>query len=90
MRNATLAASTFLALGLTMSGGVFAQTRSTDCSRPTLAEAGGGNGGAGARLAEAGGGNGGAGSRLAEAGGGNGGAGSRLAEAGGGNGGAGS
>jgi hypothetical protein len=73
MRHATVAASVFLALGLTMATGAYAQTKSTNCGHPTPAEAGGGNGGKAPQYAEAGGGNGGKAPQYAEAGGGNGG-----------------
>ncbi len=59
MRHATVAASVFLALGLTMATGAYAQTKSTNCGHSTPAEAGGGNGGKQPEYAEAGGGNGG-------------------------------
>jgi hypothetical protein len=74
MRHATVAASAFVALGLTMGTSVYAQTKSIDCSRqsPQLAESGGGNGGRAPQLAESGGGNGSRQPQLAESGGGNG------------------
>jgi len=86
MRNVTIAACATLAL--TFVTGAYAQSpKSVACSHKQLAEEGGANGGAGARVAETGGGNGGTATKLAEQGGGNGGASSKLAEAGGGNGG---
>jgi hypothetical protein len=87
MRHAPVAACVFLALGLTMATGAYAQTKSTNCGHPTAAEAGGGNGGKAPQYAEAGGGNGGRASQYAQAGGANATGAPRPAEAAGGNGG---
>jgi hypothetical protein len=84
MRHARLAASVFLALGVTMATGTYAQTKSSNCGHSTPAEAGGGNGGKQPQYAEAGAGNRGA-TKPAEAGGGNGGKQPQYAQAGTGN-----
>jgi hypothetical protein len=72
MQHAAVAASVFLALGLTMATGAFAQTKYTNCAHPTPADAGGGEtGGTQPEYAQAGSDNGGT-TKPAEAGGGNG------------------